>query len=65
MLLLNTDREHPVTLRAGDRVAQLVVVAVATPEPVELDELGATTRGDGGFGSSGGFGPGGGAGAGG
>ena len=42
VLLLNTDREHPVTLRAGDRVAQLVVVAVAAPEPVELDELGAT-----------------------
>jgi dUTP pyrophosphatase len=58
VLLLNTDREHPVTLRAGDRVAQLVVVAVAAPEPVELDELGATVRGDGGFGSSGGFGPG-------
>ena len=58
VLLLNTDREHPVTLRAGDRVAQLVVVAVAAPEPVEVDELGATGRGDGGFGSSGGFGAG-------
>jgi dUTP pyrophosphatase len=55
VLLLNTDREQPVTLHAGDRVAQLVVVAVATPEPVALDDLGATARGDGGFGSSGGF----------
>jgi dUTP pyrophosphatase len=64
VLLLNTDRDEAVALRAGDRVAQLVVVAVAAAEPVEVAELGATARGQGGFGSSGGFGRGGGRGCG-
>jgi dUTP pyrophosphatase len=53
VLLLNTDRVEPVTVAAGDRVAQLVVVAVATPEPVEVAELDVTPRGAAGFGSSG------------
>ena len=53
VLLLNTDREAPFAIAAGDRIAQLVIVAVATPEAVEVDELPATARGDGGFGSSG------------
>ena len=35
------------------RIAQLVLVAVATPPVVELDELTETVRGTGGFGSSG------------
>ena len=34
------------------RIAQLVVVPVATPEPVEVDELPASDRGERGFGSS-------------
>ena len=53
VLLLNTDREAPVELAAGDRIAQLVIVAVDSPEPVEADELEASERGAGGFGSSG------------
>ena len=55
VLLLNTDRAEPVTLRAGDRIAQLVLAPVAVAEVVEVAELGATARGEGGFGSSGGF----------
>jgi dUTP pyrophosphatase len=53
VLLLNTDREHSFTAAAGDRIAQLVVVDVETPEVVEADDLDATARGMGGFGSSG------------
>ncbi|HEY1539698.1 MAG TPA: dUTP diphosphatase [Solirubrobacteraceae bacterium] len=53
VLLLNTDRETPFELAAGERIAQLVIVAVATPQVVEVDELGDTARGEGGFGSSG------------
>lgn len=56
VLLLNTDREQPCTLEAGDRIAQLVLITVATPAVVEVDELGDSERGQGGFGSSGGFG---------
>jgi len=53
VLLLNTDREATVELAAGDRIAQLVVMAVAAPEVVEVAELGETVRGAGGFGSTG------------
>jgi dUTP pyrophosphatase len=54
VLLLNTDRETPAELVAGDRIAQLMIIAVETPEPVEVAELGGSERGAGGFGSSGG-----------
>jgi len=53
VLLLNTDPAEPFEVRPGDRIAQLLVVAVATPELVESDALGETVRGAGGFGSTG------------
>ena len=53
VLLLNTDREAAFELAAGERVAQLVVAAVAAPEVVEVQELAASARGEGGFGSTG------------
>jgi dUTP pyrophosphatase len=42
-----------VTLRRGDRVAQLLVAPIAEVETVEVDRLPNTDRGVGGFGSSG------------
>jgi dUTP pyrophosphatase len=56
LLVLNTDRRETCTLEAGDRIAQLVLVAVLTPSVLEVDELAASERGSAGFGSSGGFG---------
>ncbi len=53
VLLLNTDREQTFEVTAGMRIAQLVVVPVATPDVVELEALSETQRGDGGFGSTG------------
>ena len=53
VLLLNTDRSEPVEIAAGDRIAQLVLVKVQTPEVVEVDALAVSDRGAGGFGSSG------------
>ena len=53
VILLNTDRRETFSVRPGMRVAQLVVVPVATPDPVEVEELEATDRGAGGHGSSG------------
>jgi dUTP diphosphatase len=53
VLLLNTDRAEPFTIEPGDRIAQLVLVAVETPELLEAEELDETVRGAGGFGSSG------------
>ena len=53
VLLLNTDRREAFELHAGDRIAQLVLIAVAIAEPVEVAELSDSSRGAGGFGSSG------------
>ena len=53
VLLLNTDREHPFEVEAGDRIAQLVITPVAAPAVEAVDELDATARGAGGFGSTG------------
>lgn len=52
VVLLNTDREETFVAESGDRIAQLVVLAVPGLEPVELDELPASERGVRGFGSS-------------
>ena len=53
VLLINTDRREPFVYGAGDRIAQLLLVKIETPEPVEVAQLSATERGAGGFGSSG------------
>ena len=53
VILLNTDREHPFTVERGMRIAQLLVVPAVAVEVVEAQELSATERGEGGFGSSG------------
>jgi dUTP pyrophosphatase len=53
VLLLNTDREAPFAVAAGDRIAQLVLVRIEALEPVEVQELSTSERGRGGFGSSG------------
>jgi dUTP pyrophosphatase len=53
VLLLNTDRAEPFVVEPGTRIAQLVVVPVTVSDVVELDELAASARGDGGFGSTG------------
>ncbi len=50
--LLNTDAHEPFVIEPGMRIAQLVVLAVPDVEPVEVDELPDSERGDRGFGSS-------------
>jgi dUTP pyrophosphatase len=53
VLLLNTDRDQAFELSVGDRIAQLVIVAVAISDVAEVPALTETVRGAGGFGSSG------------
>jgi dUTP pyrophosphatase len=53
VLLINTDPEARFELAAGDRIAQLVLVRIETPDPVEADGLSSSERGAGGFGSTG------------
>ena len=52
VVLLNTDRAERFVVEPGMRIAQLVVVPVAFPEPREVAELPASERGEKGFGSS-------------
>ncbi len=52
VLLVNLGSE-PVVIRGGDRIAQLVVAPVRRVEITAADELDATARGAGGFGSTG------------
>ncbi|GGK38129.1 deoxyuridine 5'-triphosphate nucleotidohydrolase [Micrococcus flavus] len=54
--LINLDPRTPVTLRRGDRIAQLVIQPVVRARFVPVDALPDSDRGTGGFGSSGGFG---------
>lgn len=50
---VNLDRTEAVKIARGDRVAQLVVVALPVVESAWVGELPATRRGEGGFGSTG------------
>ncbi len=51
--LVNHDEEHTFVVEPGMRIAQLVILSVPPVELVEVDELPASERGAGGFGSSG------------
>ena len=52
ILLINLG-DKPVRIEPGQRIAQLVIAPVVQAELVEVDELPATARGAGGFGSTG------------
>ncbi|QUH01322.1 dUTP diphosphatase [Saccharopolyspora erythraea] len=52
--LINHDRAVPLTLRRGDRIAQLVVQKVEHADFEEVDALPESQRGAGGYGSTGG-----------
>ena len=51
--VINHDPREPVTLRRGDRIAQLVVQRVEHAVFHEVEALPGSDRGEGGFGSSG------------
>lgn len=51
--LLNTDRTADYAIAKGDKIAQLIVMPVVQARFVDVDELPASARGEGGFGSTG------------
>lgn len=51
--VLLTSIKHEFYISPGDRIAQLVIAPVAQAEVEEVEELGSTERGAGGFGSTG------------
>ena len=52
-VFLRNNSDVDFTIHPGDRVAQLLLMPVALPEIIEVDELSDTERGAGGFGSTG------------
>jgi dUTP pyrophosphatase len=52
VVLLNTDPDEPFHIRPGDRIAQLVVLAVPRVTVTEADDLPPSERAERGFGSS-------------
>lgn len=53
VIMINHHRHESFTINPHDRIAQLVISAVAHAEIVEVEELNETTRAGGGFGSTG------------
>lgn len=52
-VILRNHSDKDFQIKVGDRVAQLIIEKISTPEVVEVSELTETQRGDGGFGSTG------------
>ena len=52
-VILYNSGEHPFNIQRGDRVAQLIIEKIETPDVAVVLELSETVRGDGGFGSTG------------
>lgn len=53
VVLLNTDRDASFEVAAGDRIAQLLITRIESPDLIEVAELPPSRRANGGFGSSG------------
>lgn len=53
VVLINLDSEKKITIKRGERIAQLVIKEVSQAEFVEVEQLPGTSRGEAGFGSSG------------
>lgn len=53
VILVNHDPAQPFEVARGDRIAQLVIARADTVEWVVVDDLDASARGTGGFGSTG------------
>ena len=45
--------QHSITIKPGERIAQFVIGPVARAQFIEVEQLGTTTRGPGGFGHTG------------
>jgi len=52
-VLLINHGEAPFAIRRGERIAQMVIAPVAQAQLVAVDQLSATDRGSGGYGSTG------------
>ena len=52
VVMVNLGKE-PIEINKNDRIAQMLIQKIETPNIKEVEDLDATTRGEGGFGSTG------------
>lgn len=52
-VILFNHSDQSFEVKGGDRIAQMIIEKIMTPEVVEMEELDSTKRGAGGFGSTG------------
>ena len=52
-VVLRNHSDIPFIVNTGDRIAQMVIEVISTPEVMEVDDLSITVRAGGGFGSTG------------
>ena len=52
-VILYNSGVHPFVIQKGDRIAQLIIEKIETPEVAVVMDIDETVRGDGGFGSTG------------
>lgn len=53
VVLQNDHPKNPFVIKVGDRIAQILLEKIITPDVVIVDDLDATERGEGGYGSTG------------
>ncbi len=53
IIMINTDKREAFRIKRGDRIAQLIIQKVIEATTIQVNELDATSRGAGGFGSTG------------
>ena len=53
VVIFNHHTHNDLEIHKGDRIAQLILTKIITPEIQEVEELDDTKRGEGGFGSTG------------
>ena len=53
VIMVNLDKDNEFNIRKGDKICQLVIQKVEEAELIEVDDIGESDRGEGGFGSTG------------
>jgi dUTP pyrophosphatase len=53
IIMINLDKDNEFNIKKGDKICQLVIQKVEEAELIEVNDIGESDRGEGGFGSSG------------
>jgi dUTP pyrophosphatase len=53
IIMINLDKDNEFNIKKGDKICQLVIQKIEEAELIEVNDIGESDRGEGGFGSSG------------